>query len=225
MRDHGSLKAVVKHLRERQADKVEEEAVKAEASSEPEEIVPESEGEDPAEVAGSERGSSPPVKAATKGKSRRIVDLDEDSDASDREFAAPADESNSDAGEDEKPAASSSKTKAAPRKKTSAAAKKAAPKKRSNNLVIPDDWPWEEARQLFLKPDVTPAKDVEVSAIDDLAALCSRQLTLPSPLSGRVDAARRRRPRPVPRAREGLQVRRLHCSSLRRLRSELTTAV
>ena len=26
----------------------------------------------------------------------------------------------------------------------------------------PEDWPWEEAKKLFQKPDVTPAEDVEV---------------------------------------------------------------
>jgi flap endonuclease-1 len=26
----------------------------------------------------------------------------------------------------------------------------------------PEDWPWKEAKELFLKPDVTPAKDVTV---------------------------------------------------------------
>ena len=162
MRDHGSLKAVVKHLRDRQAEKAGEEAVKAEESSEIEEVVPESEGEDPDEVG----GSSPPVKTAPKGKSRRTIHSDEDSDGSDREFTAPADES--DAGEDEKPAASSSKAKA---KKTAASKKAAAPKKRSNILVVPDDWPWEEARQLFLKPDVTPASEVEVSALCSIHTL------------------------------------------------------
>jgi len=27
---------------------------------------------------------------------------------------------------------------------------------------MPEDWPWEEAKELFLKPDVTPADEVEL---------------------------------------------------------------
>jgi flap endonuclease-1 len=29
---------------------------------------------------------------------------------------------------------------------------------------VPEDWPWEEAKKLFTNPNVTPAKDVEVSS-------------------------------------------------------------
>lgn len=29
----------------------------------------------------------------------------------------------------------------------------------------PDDWPWEEAKELFKKPNVTPAKEVQVSGV------------------------------------------------------------
>lgn len=28
--------------------------------------------------------------------------------------------------------------------------------------MIPEEWPWEEAKKFFEHPDVTPAKDVEV---------------------------------------------------------------
>ena len=35
-------------------------------------------------------------------------------------------------------------------------------KKKKGGVHIPEDWPWEKAKELFLKPDVTPADDLEV---------------------------------------------------------------
>lgn len=29
----------------------------------------------------------------------------------------------------------------------------------------PEDWPWQEAKQLFMKPEVTPSKDVDVRSV------------------------------------------------------------
>ena len=36
-------------------------------------------------------------------------------------------------------------------------------KKKKGGVSIPDEWPWEEAKKLFEKPDVLPAGEVEVS--------------------------------------------------------------
>lgn len=35
--------------------------------------------------------------------------------------------------------------------------------KKGEKQTIPDDWPWQEARELFKHPDVTPATEVDVS--------------------------------------------------------------
>lgn len=35
-------------------------------------------------------------------------------------------------------------------------------KKKKGGIQIPENWPWEEAKKFFLKPDVTPADEVEV---------------------------------------------------------------
>ena len=35
-------------------------------------------------------------------------------------------------------------------------------KKKRGGVAIPEHWPWREAKELFLKPDVTPADQVEV---------------------------------------------------------------
>ncbi|TFY62463.1 hypothetical protein EVJ58_g3848 [Rhodofomes roseus] len=51
------------------------------------------------------------------------------------------------------------------REKTAAkedAAKDEDGKKKKGGIVVPEEWPWEEAKKFFEHPDVTPAKDVEV---------------------------------------------------------------
>lgn len=35
--------------------------------------------------------------------------------------------------------------------------------KGKGGIVIPEDWPWEEAKKVFMQPDVLPADEVEVS--------------------------------------------------------------
>jgi len=35
-------------------------------------------------------------------------------------------------------------------------------KKKKGGIQVPEEWPWEEAKKLFEKPDVVPASDVEV---------------------------------------------------------------
>lgn len=34
--------------------------------------------------------------------------------------------------------------------------------KRQGGIGVPEEWPWEEAKKVFVKPDVTPADDVEL---------------------------------------------------------------
>jgi flap endonuclease-1 len=73
--------------------------------------------------------------------------------------------------EDEKPA--SPKKKAPPK-----SPKKKKPKVTSGGMQIPEYWPWEEAKKLFITPDVVKADDMEVSQVcvigagtDDLGRL------------------------------------------------------
>jgi flap endonuclease-1 len=60
--------------------------------------------------------------------------------------------------EDEKPA--SPKKKAPPK-----SPKKKKPKVTSGGMQIPEYWPWEEAKKLFITPDVVKADDMEVSQV------------------------------------------------------------
>ena len=36
-------------------------------------------------------------------------------------------------------------------------------KKKKGGISVPEEWPWEEAKRVFEKPDVTPADELEVS--------------------------------------------------------------
>lgn len=36
-------------------------------------------------------------------------------------------------------------------------------KKKKGGIQVPEEWPWQEAKKLFEKPDVLPASEVEVS--------------------------------------------------------------
>ena len=38
-------------------------------------------------------------------------------------------------------------------------------KKKKGGISIPEEWPWEEAKKVFEKPDVKPADEVEVWGI------------------------------------------------------------
>lgn len=49
--------------------------------------------------------------------------------------------------------------------------KKAAPKKKkitSGGMQLPEDWPWEAAKELFIHPDVQKSADLEVSFLDQI---------------------------------------------------------
>lgn len=35
-------------------------------------------------------------------------------------------------------------------------------RKRAGGVSVPEEWPWEDAKRVFQKPDVTPADQVEV---------------------------------------------------------------
>jgi len=37
-------------------------------------------------------------------------------------------------------------------------------KKKKGGVQVPEDWPWEKAKGLFLEPEVIPADEIEVRA-------------------------------------------------------------
>lgn len=52
--------------------------------------------------------------------------------------------------------------KSAHRQKTSTSKKG---KKRKGGVIIPDEWPWEEAKKIFVNPEVLPADELEVNVV------------------------------------------------------------
>ncbi|ESK93181.1 dna-repair protein rad2 [Moniliophthora roreri MCA 2997] len=142
IREHGGLKGVVKHLRAKEAEK----AAAAPSESEAEDDEP----------------------AATSDVERP----DDDDDAEDaRENKDDEDvEMKSDDDEDTKPKTSKGKEKATSKSsskkdkgKDKEKTKKGTAKgKGKGGVQVPEDWPWEDAKRLFEKPDVTPADQVEL---------------------------------------------------------------
>lgn len=43
-------------------------------------------------------------------------------------------------------------------------------KKKKGGIQVPEEWPWQEAKKLFEKPDVLPASEVEV---DPTSFMCA----------------------------------------------------
>jgi len=135
IREHGSLKKVVKYLRQVQADR--EGDVQSEEEQEEEEVVDESSEEEEA------------------------VDSDvESEDGGEEEYDSDGELIVKEKAEGSSPA-KKAKKKAAPQKKKTVAKKGKGKKK--GGIVVPEDWNWEGAKELFLHPDVTKAEDVEVS--------------------------------------------------------------
>ncbi|KAF4617315.1 hypothetical protein D9613_005801 [Agrocybe pediades] len=116
IKEHGSLKAVVKHLREKSESKkaAAAEESEAEEASEVEEPAPTSDVELP-----------------------DVDDDDDDDDAPKKKVAA--------------------KPKAAPTK-----GKGKSKGKGKGGMMMPDEWPWEDAKKIFEHPDVLPADQVEL---------------------------------------------------------------
>ncbi|KAF8625908.1 hypothetical protein AX17_006634 [Amanita inopinata Kibby_2008] len=148
IREYGGLKAIVEHLREKAAQK----AAAAGGESETEEVLvpddapaPTSDFEIPDEV---------------------DAEVEETTDANMDVDVKAADSGHEDEEEDNK---KKSKVKLSAKKKKSTKASEDAedkpkPKKPKGKggIQIPEYWPWEEAKQLFEKPDVLPADQVEL---------------------------------------------------------------
>ena len=49
-------------------------------------------------------------------------------------------------------------------------------KGKGGGTQIPDEWPWEEAKKIFEKPDVLPADEVEVGVSHFYREMCADEL-------------------------------------------------
>ena len=86
---------------------------------------------------------------------------DEPAATSDIERPDVADDSDND-DDEKKPTASQETTPKKSKAKTKTKPKGKAAGKRAGGIVVPEEWPWEEAKQIFEHPDVLPADQVEV---------------------------------------------------------------
>ena len=75
--------------------------------------------------------------------------------------------------------------------------------KGKGGVAIPDDWPWEQAKKIFMEPDVLPADQVEVSA--NLSVLSQETEFIMS--TAGLEKPRCRRPGTVLGHRKRIQVR------------------
>ncbi|KAF9493488.1 PIN domain-like protein [Pleurotus eryngii] len=176
LREHGSLKKIVKHLREKQAER---EALAAEEPSDPE-----SEDEDEKSAAEEEDKNSddedvglgddvpltsdfdlPPTSdgAADVDTAAEDKDVDKESEDEDAPSGKPKGKS--------KVIASDAKSKAKTSKKSNPLGKKNGDEAKGSKkgkgkgkagITIPEEWPWEEAKKMFEKPDVISADKVEL---------------------------------------------------------------
>ncbi|KAF4581578.1 Elongation of fatty acids protein 2 [Pleurotus pulmonarius] len=169
LREHGSLKKIVKHLREKQAER---EALAAEAPSDPES---EDEDEDERSAVEEDDKHSDDDNLGEDVPATSDFDLPPTSDG-----AADIDMTAGDSDDDDAPSskgkgkakapASDSKSKAKASKKSKPSGKKAEEAKGSKKgkgkgkagITIPEEWPWEEAKKMFEKPDVIAADKVEL---------------------------------------------------------------
>jgi flap endonuclease-1 len=151
MREHGTLENVVAHIRGKMAEKQEaaeefeiDEKPGSDVESEEEEAVESQNEEAAAPDLDSEDGYEKPVAATMSGS--------EDEDVP-------------------KPRKTASQVKGKGKKK--AEPKKKAPikkKKAIGGMQLPEYWPWEEAKKLFMNPDVTPASELEVSGLRNITS-------------------------------------------------------
>ncbi len=111
------------------------------------------------------------AKRAAKARAEEEAE-DEEVQQSEDEPAATSDIERPDVGDDsdndddeKKPVPSQETTPKKSKAKTKAKPKGKAAGKRVGGIVVPEEWPWEEAKQIFEHPDVLPADQVEVCFI------------------------------------------------------------
>ncbi|KAF8922526.1 flap endonuclease 1 [Mucidula mucida] len=95
------------------------------------------------------------------GSLKNIIEYLRAKQAEKEETAAVSEEE-----EDDPPAATSDVERPDDGSDAEEAKPKPKPKKKKGKgkagVVVPEDWPWEEAKKVFKKPDVTPADDIEL---------------------------------------------------------------
>lgn len=94
-------------------------------------------------------------------KAAAAADSDSEDDASEADEPAPTSDIEIPDVKDE----SEEGEESAPKKKEKAKAspaKKGKKKKGRGGIMFPEEWPWEEAKKVFKKPDVLPADEIEV---------------------------------------------------------------
>ncbi|KAG8874838.1 Elongation of fatty acids protein 2 [Tulasnella sp. 331] len=170
VRENGSLGKVLEHLKEKQKEREEMNEKLSKKTKKVEEEDTEDEELDAVDSEGDDDDDKLPSKKKAKKSATRI----EDSDASDNDHGEPMrseppsdDEMENEVGNDEdedgqegKPSTSTAKAKG--KGKAKANAKPAAVKAKKGGISVPEYWPWKEAKELFMKPDVTPANDLEL---------------------------------------------------------------
>ncbi|GHJ84493.1 hypothetical protein NliqN6_0895 [Naganishia liquefaciens] len=145
MREHRTLENVVAHIRGKMAEK-QEAAEEFEIEEKP----------------GSDVESDDETVESQNGNALDRDDLDSE-DGYEKPVAATMSGS-----EDEdvpKPLKTASQAKGKGKKKAEPKTEKKAPikkKKAIGGMQLPEYWPWEEAKKLFLQPDVTPASELEL---------------------------------------------------------------
>ncbi|KAJ3997851.1 flap endonuclease 1 [Lentinula boryana] len=94
------------------------------------------------------------LRAKTAEKEKAAAEVEEEEEEEEEEEPAPTSDVEQPDGSDAEEA-SSSKTK-------SKAKKKGGKGKGKGGVSMPEEWPWEEAKELFMKPNVTPADELEL---------------------------------------------------------------
>ncbi|KAJ3744222.1 flap endonuclease 1 [Lentinula detonsa] len=94
------------------------------------------------------------LRAKTAEKEKAAAEVEEEEEEEEEEEPAPTSDVEQPDGSDAEEA-SSSKTK-------SKAKKRGGKGKGKGGVSMPEEWPWEEAKELFMKPNVTPADELEL---------------------------------------------------------------
>ena len=74
--------------------------------------------------------------------------------------------------EDKKSEESKKKSNEKEKAKSTAKSKGKGKGKGKGGVMMPDEWPWEDAKKIFEKPDVLPADEVEVSTCGSTEDFC-----------------------------------------------------
>ncbi|KAL0961164.1 hypothetical protein HGRIS_006136 [Hohenbuehelia grisea] len=160
IREHGDLASIISNLRAKQKEKEAAVQPSDDEASEPE-LEPESEGDEPAPTSDIEETGITPHPSSD-------VDVDmAAAEESDGEHAPSSSPEKSKAKGKGKTQPNGSKKGKAKGKGKEDADGKTKPKakgkgKGKGGIQVPEDYPWEEAKQMFVKPEVTPADEIQL---------------------------------------------------------------